>query len=133
MVFRIFHEIRNAAELHNADVSKIAYTIDQSHNLKPKIEAMLQTVVHAQELFAKACLVDRKLVKDLQTKMDIVGAETVLRDAFYTDVRPLLADWRKKKGIDPDPINAFRASGYEAQVAKERTAKYGASTGGGYA
>lgn len=120
MVFRIFHEIRNAAELHGHDVSKIAYTVDQSHNLKPKIEAMLQTVVHAQELYAKACLVDRRKLRDLQLKTDIVAAETLLRDAFYTDVRPLLAEWRKGKGIDPDPIAAHRASGYEAKAAKER-------------
>lgn len=133
MVFRIFHEIRNAAHNFNVDVSKIAYTVDQSHNLKPKIEAMLQTVVHAQELYAKACLVDRKTLRDLQTKMDLVGAESLLKDAFYTDVRPILAEWRKKRGIDPDPIKAFRASGYEAQAAKERTAKYGVATGGGYA
>ena len=58
-VFRIFHEIRNAADLRGCDVSGIAYMIDQSHNLKPKIEAMIQTVVTAQELYAKACLVDR--------------------------------------------------------------------------
>lgn len=132
-VFRIFHEIRNAAELHGHDVSTIAYTVDQSHNLKPKIEAMLQTVVHAQELYAKAALVDRKALRVLQQHKDLIGAETLLRDAFYTDVRPMLAEWRKSKGIAPDPITAYRASGYEAQVAKERTAKYGTATGGGYA
>lgn len=133
MVFRIFHEIRNAAELHGHDVSKIAYTVDQSHNLKPKIEAMLQTVVHAQELYAKACLVDRKALASLQAKMDLVGAETLLRDAFYTDVRPMLAEWRKTKGLPVDPIAAYRQSGYEAKAAKERVARHGLSTGGGYA
>jgi L-rhamnose isomerase / sugar isomerase len=133
-VFRIFHEIRTAAEVHGHDVSGIGYTVDQSHNLKPKIEAMLQTVIHAQELYAKACVVDRKALRDLQVKMDVVGAETLLRDAFYTDVRGTLAEWRKGKGIDPDPILAHRAGGYEARVAKERLAKYGASnSGGGYA
>ena len=59
-VFRIFHEIRNAAEMHDRDVSQIAYMVDQSHNLKPKIEAMIQTAMTAQELYAKACLVDRE-------------------------------------------------------------------------
>src|SRR3954464_13151087 len=66
-IFRIFHEIRNAAELQGKDVSNIAYMIDQSHNLKPKIEAMIQTVMMAQELYAKACLVDRKKLVDAQT------------------------------------------------------------------
>ena len=121
-VFRIFHEIRNAAEIHGKDVSGIAYMIDQSHNLKPKIEAMIQTVMTAQELYAKACLVDRRKLLDAQARMNIVDAENCLKDAFFTDVRPLLAEWRKKKGIDPDPLAAYRASGYEARVAREREA-----------
>jgi L-rhamnose isomerase/sugar isomerase len=136
-VFRIFHEIRSAAEIHEKDVSKIAYMIDQSHNLKPKIEAMIQTVMAAQELYAKACLVDRRKLSDAQTRMDIVEAEGCLKDAFATDVRPILADWRKKSGIDPDPMIAYRGSGYEARVAKERESargeRGGRGSGGSYA
>jgi L-rhamnose isomerase/sugar isomerase len=121
-VFRIFHEIRNAAELRNQNVSEIAFMVDQSHNLKPKIEAMIQTVTTAQELYAKACLVDRSKLRDAQTRMNIVDAEQCLREAFFTDVRPLLADWRKKKNLDPNPLEAYRASGYEERVAHEREA-----------
>jgi len=131
-VFRIFHEIRNAADIHGRDVSDIAYMVDQSHNLKPKIEAMIQTVTTAQELFAKACLVDRKKLSDAQARMNIIDAEGCLKDAFATDVRPLLGEWRKKKGIDPDPMTAYRASGYEARMAKDRGAKKGAQ-GSSYA
>jgi L-rhamnose isomerase / sugar isomerase len=135
-VFRIFHEIRNAADIHQKDVSSIAYMIDQSHNLKPKIEAMIQTVTTAQELFAKACLVDRKKLLDAQSRTNIVDAENCLKDAFATDVRPMLAEWRKKKGIDGDPMAAYRASGYEAKAAKEREAgraARGGSAGASYA
>jgi L-rhamnose isomerase/sugar isomerase len=126
-VFRIFHEIRNAADLHGRDVSNIAYMVDQCHNLKPKIEAMIQTVTTAQELFAKACIVDRKKLRDAQSRCNVVDAENCLKDAFSTDVRPLLAEWRKKHGIDPDPLQAYRASGYEAKVAKEREERRAAS------
>ena len=121
-VFRIFNEIRSAAETHGQDVSKIAYMVDQSHNLKPKIEAMIQTATTAQEMFAKACLVDRAKLRDAQAAMDIVGAEECLRNAFFTDVRPLLGEWRKRRGIDPEPLAAYRASGYEAEVSRERGA-----------
>jgi L-rhamnose isomerase/sugar isomerase len=134
--FRIFHEIRNAADLHGRDVSGIAYMIDQSHNLKPKIEAMIQTATTAQELYAKACLVDRRKLRDAQARTDIVEAEETLRTAFYTDVKPMLAEWRKRKGIDPDPMRAYRASGYEARVGKEREAARAARgpvASGGYA
>ncbi len=136
-VFRIFHEIRNAAEIHGRDVSQIAYMIDQSHNLKPKIEAMIQTVVTAQELYLKACLVDREKLQEAQAKMDIVAAEELLKSAFNTDVRPLLEAWREARGLERDPLTAYRASGYEARVAQERTAARAArgenSSGGGYA
>jgi L-rhamnose isomerase / sugar isomerase len=135
-VFRIFHEIRTAADIHGADVSGIAYMVDQSHNLKPKIEAMIQTVTTAQELYAKACIVDRKKLLDAQSRMNIVDAEGCLKDAFNTDVRGLLGEWRKKKGIDAEPMKAYRASGYEEKVGKEREAKRAASGGrssGGYA
>ena len=125
--FRIFHEIRNAADIHGCEVSDIAYMIDQSHNLKPKIEAMIQTATTAQELYAKACLVDREKLTDAQSRMNIVDAETILREAFFTDVKPILANWRKKHGLEPDPLAAYRASGYEAKVAKEREARRAAS------
>jgi L-rhamnose isomerase/sugar isomerase len=130
-VFRIFHEIRNAAEIHGRDVSQIAYMIDQCHNLKPKIEAMIQTAQTAQELYAKACLVDRKALRDAQSRQNIVDAENILKDAFATDVRPILADWRKKKNIDPDPMKAYRASGYHEKVAREREARRAASGSSG--
>lgn len=130
-VFRIFHEIRTAADVHGRDVSKIAYMIDQSHNVKPKIEATIQTVTTAQEMFTKACLVDRKRLLDAQSRRNIIDAETCLREAFYTDVRPLLGEWRKRKGIDADPLAAYRASGYETRVAQERSAARTARGGGG--
>jgi L-rhamnose isomerase/sugar isomerase len=129
-VFRIFHEIRTAAEWRNSDVSQIAYMVDQSHNLKPKIEAMIQTVTTAQEMFAKACLVDRDKLRDAQSRMDIVDAESCLRDAFFTDVRPLLAEWRKRRNLDPDPLVAYRAGGYAQRIARERETARAASGGG---
>jgi L-rhamnose isomerase/sugar isomerase len=97
---------------------------------------MIQTALTAQELYAKACLVDRKRLRDAQTRMNIVDAEECLKTAFHTDVRPLLAEWRERNNIDPDPMAAYRASGYEAQAAKEREAARaarGATSSGGYA
>ncbi len=133
-VFRIFHEVRNAAEQQGRDVSRITYTIDQSHNLKPKIEAMIQTATTAQELFAKAALVDRARLRDAQARRNIVDAEECLKQAFFTDVKPLLADWRRIRNLDPDPMAAYRAGGYESKVAAEREASraaQGKSSGGG--
>ncbi|MBP7745150.1 MAG: sugar isomerase [Phycisphaerae bacterium] len=118
-LFRIFHEI-TAAEHERGKDLPIAYMVDQSHNLKPKIEAMIQTVMTAQEHFAKALLVDHAALQKARERDDLVMAESLLRDAYATDVRPLLAEFRQSRKLPPDPLQAFRESGYAARVAKER-------------
>jgi L-rhamnose isomerase/sugar isomerase len=134
-VFRIFHEIRTAEEKHGRDISKIAYMIDQSHNLKPKIEAMIQSVVTAQELFAKACLVDKDRLQRAQDNRNLVDAEEALRSAFFTDVRPMLAEWRDSRGLAADPLAAYRASGYFEKIDEVRgqAKRLSGATGSSYA
>jgi len=121
-VFRIFHEIR-VYEWETGQRADIAYMVDQSHNLKGKIEAMIQTVSVAQQLFAKAALVDCKTLADAQKKCDLIPAESLLQDAFATDVRSAIQEWRESKGLPKDPMEAFRQSGYLERITKERAAK----------
>jgi L-rhamnose isomerase / sugar isomerase len=117
-IFRIFHEIHAAAgEGLEIDV---AYMIDQSHNLKGKIEATVQTVVTAQELYLKAVLVDRAQLTELQQACDLVRAEELYRGAFWRDVRPLARAWREARGLPPDPLEALRADGYVERISRER-------------
>lgn len=119
-VFRIFHEIHQYA-FETGHQPDIAYMIDQSHNLKPKTEEMIQTALAAQELFAKAALVDHAKLAGCQADCSLVDAEECLKAAFYTDVRPLLLDWRRSHGLPEDPLAAFRASGYLQRISKERS------------
>jgi L-rhamnose isomerase / sugar isomerase len=121
-VFRIFHEI-GYFEFETGGKADIAYMVDQSHNLKGKIEAMIQTVNMAQQLFAKAALVDHRELAGAQKECDLVRAESLLQDAFATDVRPALHEWRKSKGLPEDPMAAFRQSGYLERITKERAEK----------
>jgi len=121
-VFRIFHEIR-FFEWQSGSPADIAFVVDQSHNLKGKIEAMIQTVDMAQQLFAKAGLVDHDRLAAAQRSADLVAAERCLQDAFATDVRPSLAEWRTGRGLPPDPLEAFRESGYVERVTKERAGR----------
>jgi L-rhamnose isomerase / sugar isomerase len=121
-VFRIFREIF-CFERETAQHADIAYMVDQSHNLKGKIEAMIQTVNMAQQLFAKAAIVDDKELASAQKSCDLVRAETLLQEAFATDVRPAIRDWRKSKGLPEDPMQEFRQSGYLERITKERAAK----------
>lgn len=121
-VFRIFHEIR-CFEWETETTADIAYMIDQSHNLKGKIEAMIQTVTVAQELFAKAALVDQAALADAQRATDLVRAEVCLQDAFASDVRPAIREWRTSKGLPVDPMQTFRDSGYLERISRERGAR----------
>jgi L-rhamnose isomerase/sugar isomerase len=117
-IFRIFHEI-HAAAADGVELD-VAYMIDQSHNLKGKMEAMVQTVMAAQELYLKAALVDRERLSELQQSCDLVAAEELFRGTFWEDVRPLTAAWREARGIAADPLAALRASGYVERTGRER-------------
>ncbi len=116
-VFRIFHEILNVSA---EERSSIAFMIDQSHNLKGKVEAMVQTVLTAQELYAKAVLVDRERLAGLQQECRLVEAEECFRSAFWQDVRPIVREWRVARGLAADPLAALRESGYMEKVESER-------------
>ena len=121
-IFRIFHEIAFFA-WETGQTPDIAYMIDQSHNLKGKIEAMIQTVTMAQELFAKGALVDHAALASYQSKGELVRAEECLKDAFSSDVRPVIREWRRTKGLPADPMEAFRESGYLERITVERREK----------
>jgi L-rhamnose isomerase/sugar isomerase len=121
-VFRIFHEIA-CFEWETGQRADIAYMIDQSHNLKGKIEEMIQTTVAAQELYAKAGLVDQVSLANHQAKCALIDAEECLKEAFATDVRPTVREWRRSKGLPEDPLAAFRASGYLERITRERGEK----------
>ena len=118
-VFRIFHEMI-CYQRENGVRADVAFMIDQSHNLKGKIEAMIQTACTAQELYAKAAMVDDERLADLQRSCSLLDAEECLRCAFWTDARPIVREWRKTRGLPEDPLSAFRESGYLQRIGEER-------------
>jgi L-rhamnose isomerase/sugar isomerase len=119
-VFRIFHEIQASGPELSPNV---AFMIDQSHNLKGKMESMVQTVVAAQELWVKAALVDRDELERLQDQCELVKAEELFRGTFWQDVRPLVKEWRASRGLPQDPLTALADSGYVERISAERGAK----------
>lgn len=121
-LFLVFHELVLAAREAEAAGSAFApaYMIDQSHNLKDPIEALLQTVDQLQQSYAKALLVDHGALEAAQSAGDVLMAERALKDAYETDVRPLVAEARRRGGGALDPVSAFRMSGYRGRVSKER-------------
>ena len=121
-IFRIFHEILFEQSKGGAFKAP-AFMIDQSHNLKGKVEAMVQTVVTAQELYAKAALVDHSVLAELQDSCSLVDAEEAFRGAFWQDVRPWLAEWRETHGLPAHPLAALREGGYVERITEERKGK----------
>jgi L-rhamnose isomerase/sugar isomerase len=119
-LFLVMNELVDAAR-DAGDAFDPAYMIDQSHNLKDPVEALLQTVDNLQRAYAKALLVDRRALDHHQENNDVLMAEETLRKAFETDVRPLVAELRRRGGGALDPVATFRASGYRAEVAGARS------------
>lgn len=115
--FLIFNELVSAKD--NGIKANIAYMIDQCHNLKPKIEEMIQSVENIQKTYAKALIVDRESLKNYQQKNDILMAEKMLNEAFETDVMPLLFKVREEMGLPLYPLEFFRNSGYINKLKRE--------------
>ncbi len=123
-LFLIFNELAGAElsddERLRTAALNVAYMIDQCHNIEGKMGAMIQSVVNCQEAYAKALIVPRRQLADLQAAGDVLGAHALLTDAFRTDVRPLLMQVREEMGAPVNPLAAYRASGYEQTIAAER-------------
>ncbi|MBX6355734.1 MAG: L-rhamnose isomerase [Micromonosporaceae bacterium] len=126
-LFRIMHEIVLADAL--SERAGIAFMLDQCHNIEPKIQAVIRSVMNVQEATAKALLVDHDALAAAQQAGDVLGANAVLMDAYNTDVRPLLAELRADMGLDPDPIAAYQRSGYFEKVRAERVGGQAAGWG----
>lgn len=123
-LFLIYCEIADAASGNSGKAAKcaknIAFMIDQSHNIEPKIEAVLMSVMNCQAAYAKSLLVNRAGLAEARAGGDVLGAHRALTTAYETDVRPLLAAVREEMGLAPDPLAAFKKSGYMAKAVKAR-------------
>jgi L-rhamnose isomerase/sugar isomerase len=109
-------------ELTSGEGTLPRLTIDQAHNVEPKIEAMVLSVVNLQEAYAKALLVDRAALASAQLAGDVLGGHEILLDAYRTDVRPLCVKVRADLGGAEDPVGALRDSGYLTRIAQARDA-----------
>ncbi|RZU66807.1 L-rhamnose isomerase/sugar isomerase [Microterricola gilva] len=122
-LFRIMYEVVRGGGYGPATesgTSPVAFMLDQCHNVEDKIPGQIRSVLNVQEMTARALLVDRIALDAAQATGDVLGANAILMDAFYTDVRGPLAAWRESRGLPADPMAAYAASGYQAQIAAER-------------
>jgi len=117
-LFRIMHEI--VSQDAHLPASRVNFMLDQCHNIEPKIQGQIRSVLNVLEATAKALLIDKDELRAAQQAGDVLGANGILMDAYATDVRELLADLREERGLPRDPIAAYKASGYQEQIAADR-------------
>ena len=117
-LFRILYEVVRGGGYGAS--SGVAFMLDQCHNVEDKIPGQIRSVLNVQEMTARALLVDTEALTGAQANSDVLGANAIMMDAFYTDVRPALAAWRESRGLPADPMAAYAASGYQKAIAAER-------------
>ncbi|MBT0993849.1 L-rhamnose isomerase [Cellulomonas sp. DKR-3] len=117
-LFRILFEVLRGGGFEAG--SPVRFMLDQCHNIEDKIPGQIRSVLNVQEMTARALLVDQEALRAAQDAGDVLSANGLLMDAFYTDVRPALAGWREERGLPADPMAAYAASGYQRRIADER-------------
>jgi L-rhamnose isomerase / sugar isomerase len=127
-LFLVFDALVDAASSPTADFNP-AYMLDQSHNITDPIESLMMSAGELARAYVQALLVDREALSEAQQKCDALMALAILKDAFTTDVAPILAMARERAGGAIDPIAVFRSSGYRNRKADERPAKSRSSAG----
>lgn len=117
-LFRIMHEVVKVDAINPA--SEVAFMLDQCHNIEPKIPGQIRSIMNVQEAVAKAAIVDQQALTAAQLAGDVLAANAVLMDAFNSDVRGAVAEWRVGQGAMADPIGSYLASGYGERIVRER-------------
>jgi L-rhamnose isomerase / sugar isomerase len=117
-LFRILYEVVRGGG-YGPD-SPVAFMLDQCHNIEKKIPGQIRSVLNVQEMTTRALLVDTDALTKAQAQGDVLEANEIVMDAFYTDVRRDLAAWREERGLPADPVRAYLASGYQEQIEADR-------------
>ena len=130
-LFRIMHEVIRGGGFGKSagENSAVALMLDQCHNLEEKIPGQIRSVLNVQEMTARALLIDTDALAEAQRSGDVLAANGIFNDAFYTDVRPALAQWRESRGLPADPMAAFKASGYQKKINEDRVGGHQAGWG----
>ena len=128
-LFRIMYEVIRGGGFGTSagENSHVALMLDQCHNIEDKIPGQIRSVLYVQEMTARALLLDTEALEQARTDGDVLLANEIFMDAFYTDVRRDLAGWREERGLPADPMRAYLASGYQDDI---ETSRVGGSQAG---
>lgn len=126
-LFRIIVEVVRGGGFKPVADGGVAFMLDQCHNIEKKIPGQIRSVLNVQEMSARALLLDTDALAEAQKDGDVLLANEIFMDAFYTDVRADLGGWREDRGLAADPMRAYLASGYQEQI---ETARVGGTQAG---
>lgn len=127
-LFLVFNELVDA-EMRKALGFAPAYMIDQSHNVTDPIESLVQSATEIARAYIQASLVDRAALAAAQEASDPLLGHRLVKQAFITDVSPILAEARRRNGGAIEPIDVYRRSGYREEKTKERPTQAGSTAG----
>jgi L-rhamnose isomerase/sugar isomerase len=127
-LFLVFNELVDA-ELEGVPDFAPSYMLDQSHNVTDPIESIAASAIELVRAHVQAHLVDREALRAYQEQNDALMALQTLKQAFTTDVSPILATARAQSGGAIDPIATFRFSDYRARKIEERPAENQSTAG----
>ena len=122
-LFRILVEVIRGGgygPANKSGQSQVAFMLDQCHNIEAKIPGQIRSVLNVQEMTARALLLDAEALAVARASGDVLAANAVFMDAFYTDVRRDLAGWREERGLPADPMRAYLESGYQQEIEADR-------------
>ena len=122
-LFRILVEVIRGGgygPANESGESQVAFMLDQCHNIEAKIPGQIRSVLNVQEMTARALLLDTTALESAQLEGDVLAANEIFMDAFYTDVRADLAAWREERGLPGNPMRAYAESGYQKQIEHDR-------------
>jgi len=119
-LFLVFQELVAASRDSQVKNFSPAYMIDQSHNITDPVESLISSVEQLQRAYVQALLVDQTALNEYRESNDALMAMRVLKDAFQTDVTPIVRKARVNRGGAHDPLAVFRVSKYREAKSKER-------------
>ena len=120
-LFLIFNELVGGMDRAGIDhATGLGWMIDASHNLKDPLEDLMQSLEAIRIAYAQALLINQTALEAARQANDVTMAQEILQSAYRTDVRPLLAEARRRSGGAIDPVGAFRALGVRNRLVSDR-------------
>jgi len=120
---RIFHELLEGNVLANPDPGvNWAFALDQMARTEQRIPSVLKSVDALKRSVAKAALMDAESLEQPRKSRDLIAANVAFeRSLLHADTAPIVMESYARRGLHPSPLAAYRESGYQERIERERS------------